>query len=84
MNSKQQRTLEKIFATPTRADIAWNDIESLFGAAGGTVLQAAGSRIRVDLNGVTAVFHTPHLQRQTPKVTIKCVRGFLEQAGVMP
>jgi hypothetical protein len=39
MNSKQRVTLDKVFATPTRADIPWTDIESMAAAVGATVRQ---------------------------------------------
>jgi len=51
MNGKQRRTLEAIFARPTRSDIAWSDKESLFRALGATVAQGRGSRVRVNLQG---------------------------------
>ena len=60
VNSKQRKTLDKVFETPTRSDIPWSDIESLLGAMGATVTQGNGSRVRVALNGVSAVFHEPH------------------------
>jgi predicted HicB family RNase H-like nuclease len=34
VNAKQRRTLAAIFSRPTRSDIAWSDIESLFRALG--------------------------------------------------
>ena len=61
MNKAQQATLKAIFFRPTKADIRWSVIESLIRALGGEVLERAGSRVAVKLNGVTAVFHRPHL-----------------------
>lgn len=82
MNSKNQKTLEFIFENPVRSDIAWKDIENLFWALGGEVSEGNGSRVRVELNKVLAVFHRPHPQRVTDKGAVKSVRKYLENAGV--
>jgi len=74
MNKKQQQTLQKIFDKPTRSDISWNDIESLFIALGAEVTKGKGSRIRVALNDVRAVFHRPHPQRVTNKASVRSVQ----------
>ena len=84
MNKKQRRVLRSIFADPARADVRWSDIESLFTAAGGEVSEGAGSRVRVALNGVRAVFHRPHPQKETKKGALRAVRDFLTEAGVTP
>ncbi|MFO8090192.1 MAG: hypothetical protein R6U13_10180 [Desulfatiglandaceae bacterium] len=42
-----------------------------------------GSRVRVVLNDVKAVFHRPHPERITEKCAIKSVRRFLKEAGVI-
>ena len=84
MNRKQQRTLESVFARPVRANIDWQDIESLFIALGAEVNEAAGSRVWVTLNGVRAVFHRPHPEKEAGKLMVRSVRDFLENAGVRP
>ena len=84
MNRKHRRTLEGVFETPERADIPWRDIESLFSALGGEVSEGRGSRVRVALKGVRAVFHRPHPRKETNKATVKSVRRFLGEAGVRP
>src|ERR1700688_4983665 len=84
LSNRHQRTLERIFETPTRADVGWRDIEALFGAAGGDVTQGKGSRVRVALSGVRAVFHRPHPRNETDKGALKSVRDFLTQAGITP
>ncbi len=82
MNKKQQRTLKRIFEKPERSDIIWNDIESLFNAIGAEISEGRGSRVRVALNDVRAVFHRPHPKRVTDKGAVKSVRRFLQEAGV--
>lgn len=41
-----------------------------------------GSRVRVALNGIRAVFHRPHPQNVTDKGALLSVRRFLTTAGV--
>ena len=82
MNKKQRQTLAKIFEKPERSDISWNDIEALFKALGAEVTEGRGSRVRVALKDVRAVFHRPHPQRVTNKSTIRSVRRFLMETGV--
>lgn len=84
MNKKQQRTRSRIFEKPERSDILWQDIESLFVALGGELSEGHGSRVRIYLRGVRAVFHRPHPQRVTDKETVKSVRRFFLEAGVKP
>lgn len=82
MNKKQRQTLERIFEKPERSDISWNDIENLFKALGAEISEGRGSRVRVALKEVRAVFHRPHPQRVTNKSTIRSVRRFLLETGV--
>jgi hypothetical protein len=84
VNRKQRQTLEAVFADPVRADIAWRDIESLFRGVGAEVSKGNGSRVRIALNGVRAVFHRPHPQKETDKGAVKSVRRFLSEAGIQP
>jgi hypothetical protein len=84
MNQKQRRTLEAIFEDPVRSNIAWRDIESLFAALGAELSAGAGSRVRVALNGVRAVFHRPHPKKETDRGAVRSVRRFLMEAGVTP
>ena len=46
--------------------------------------QGSGSRVRILLNEVRAVFHEPHPQKETDKGAVKSVREFLIKAGVEP
>jgi len=84
MNKKQQRTFQRIFEKPDRADIKWNDIESLFIALGAEISEGRGSRVRVAFKGVRAVFHRPHPERVTGKGSVKSVRRFLQETGAKP
>jgi hypothetical protein len=68
VNRKQQKTLEAIFEEPVRANIVWKDIEALFQVLGAEVSEGSGSRVRVALHGVRAVFHRPHHKKKLIKV----------------
>ena len=84
MDKKHRKTLEAIFKKPEQANLAWRDIEALFVALGAEVSEGSGSRVRVALKDVRAVFHRPHPRKETNKGTVKSVRRFLEAAGVKP
>ena len=84
MNSRQCRTLGRISAEPTPADLRWRDIEGLLRAAGAEVSEGAGSRVRVALAGARAVFHRPHPSPETRRGLVRAVRDFLAAAGVRP
>ena len=84
MNLKHRRTLEAVFEDPVRANILWRDLEAMLKAAGADITEGAGSRIRVAFNGVRAVFHRPHPQKETDKGAVRSVRRFLTEAGVTP
>ena len=84
MNRKHKRTLAAIFEDPVRSGIAWTDIEALLKALGAELSEGRGSRARVALNGVRAVFHRPHPEKETDKGAVKSVRRFLAEAGIEP
>lgn len=82
MNSKCKRTFADIFHDPVKSNINWKNIESLFVALGARVEEGKGSRVRVKLNGVRAVFHRPHPEKETDKGAVRSVRKFLINAGI--
>lgn len=82
MNKKQRKTLELIFKNPVPSDIPWKDIETLFEGFGGKISEGSGSRVRVVLNDIKAVFHRPHPKRVTDKGAVISVRKFLINAGI--
>jgi HicA toxin of bacterial toxin-antitoxin, len=84
LNNRRRATRDAIFEKPTRSDLAWRDVERLFVALGGVVTDGAGSRRRLALNGVRAVFHEPHPERVTDKGAVDSAREFLENAGFVP
>lgn len=82
LGSAHLKTLKQIFDNPVRSDVEWKKIESLFEALGAELSEGRGSRIRVALNNVRAVFHRPHPQKETDKGALKSVRRFLVEAGI--
>jgi hypothetical protein len=84
MNQKNRKILVEIFDDPVRSTISWRDIESMLQAAGAEVTEGEGSRVRIALNVVRAVFHRPHPQKETNKGAVRSLRRFLTEAGVMP
>ncbi len=81
---KHEKTHAAIFADPVRANVLWSDIEALFLSFGADVSEGRGSRVRVSLAGIDAVFHRPHPQKETDKGALKSVRRFLREAGYTP
>ena len=84
LSGRHRATLQAIFAHPIRLDLAWRDVEALFVAAGGSVSEGQGSRVRVALNGARAVFHRPHPRKETDPGALRSVRRFLLEAEVQP
>lgn len=84
MNQKHRRTLEAIFDDPVRSNISWRDMEGLLKGVGAEITEGAGSRVRIALKGVRAVFHRPHPQKETDKGAVRSMRRFLIEAGVTP
>jgi hypothetical protein len=82
MNRKAEKTYEAIFADPIQSGVKWDDVEAMLLACGAKISEGSGSRIRVELNGVRAVFHRPHPQNTTDKGAVKSVRKLLNNAGV--
>jgi hypothetical protein len=82
MNNKHRATLQALFQDPVSGTIPWKDVEVLFLALDAEVTEGKGSRVRVFLNGIRAVFHRPHPQKETDKGAVKSVRTFLDAAGI--
>ncbi len=71
-----------VFDDPVRANIVWRDIEALPVALGAEITEGIGSRVRVALNGVRAVFHRPHPRKEADRGMVRSVRRFLDEAGI--
>lgn len=84
MNHKHFNILANIFKDPVLSNIPWADIEALFVALNAEITEGNGSRVRIALNAIRAVFHRPHPQKETDKGALKSVRRFLIEAEVKP
>jgi HicA toxin of bacterial toxin-antitoxin, len=84
LSGRHHKTLSSVFAEPVLSSVLWSDIEGLLQALGAGLSEGQGSRVRVHLNGVRAVFHRPHPRKETDKGALKAVRRFLIAAGVEP
>ena len=82
MNRQHQRTLLAVFEHPTRPDIRWADIEAFLMALGADVSEGLGSRVRIALRGVRAVFHRPHPRPVMDRGAVRAVADFLLVAGI--
>ena len=78
--NRHQRVLAAIFAK--RANIAWSDIEAMLRYYGAEISEGRGSRVRIVLHDVRAVFHRPHPQKETDRGAVGSVRRFLIEAGI--
>jgi hypothetical protein len=76
--------LEDIFSLPLKSNIEWRDVESLLIALGAELEEGNGSRVRIYLNGVIAIFHRPHPRKEIDKGALVSLRKFLMNAGVKP
>ena len=84
MNKKHQKTLVMIFEKPARSDVRWSNVETLLVHIGAEIREGHGSRVRIALHGIRAVFYRPHRKRETDKGALISMRRFLENAGVKP
>ena len=84
MKTKHLKTLKAIFSKPTRVNIVFSDIEALFTALGGHVIEGAGSRITVELSDERVHFHRPHPGKEAKKYQVENAREFLERQGTKP
>jgi hypothetical protein len=50
MNKRQRKTLADIYEKPTRSDLSWRNVESLFNAIGSDIFEGEGSRVSVVFN----------------------------------
>ncbi|OGW44384.1 MAG: pilus assembly protein HicB [Nitrospirae bacterium RBG_13_41_22] len=84
MKAKHRRTLEAIFATPTRAGIVFSDIEALMIAIGGEVREGEGSRVAFELKGSWRYLHRPHPGKEAKKYQVEELREWLKYLEVIP
>lgn len=84
LSRAHRKALQAIFQDPVSSNIPWSDIEKLLVVVGAELSEGRGSRVRIYLNKVRAVFHRPHPQKETDKGAVKSMRRFLTEAGFQP
>lgn len=84
MAGKHLKTLQDVFATPVKSSIQWKDIKKMLLALGAELSEGNGSRVRIVLKGVKAVFHRPHPRKETDKGAVVSMRRYLSTAGITP
>ena len=81
MRRRHRRTLERMRASPTPADIRWAEIESLMTALGISLVERAGSRVQMTKGTESIVVHRPHPQPETRRDTVRDILRFIERIG---
>ena len=84
MKAKHRRTLEAVFAHPTRAGVLFADIETLVLALGGEVREGDGSRVVFELHGSRKYLHRPHPGKEARKYQVEEIREWLQKLEVKP
>jgi HicA toxin of bacterial toxin-antitoxin, len=84
MNSRHRKTLEAVFAEPARSNILWADIEALLIAAGCSLKEGNGSRVKFSFGSEAVSFHRPHPAKEALRYQVKDARSFLEKIGEKP
>lgn len=82
MNKKYQKIFKQVFQDPVLAGIFWKDIEGMLKALGAEISEGSGSRVRIALSDVRAVFHRPPPHKETDKGAVVSMRRFLKEAGI--
>jgi len=83
MNSKQRNTFAKIFDNPVRKNIKWTDVEKLIVSVGGSIKQADGSRIRIDLAEYSLNIHTQHPHKELKPYQVRAIRKLFVERGLI-
>ncbi|MCH7613624.1 MAG: type II toxin-antitoxin system HicA family toxin [Candidatus Marinimicrobia bacterium] len=83
LGKRHQKTLKDIFEDPVKSNVKWGNIEKMLIALGAKLSEGRGSRVRIYLNDVRAVFHRPHPRKETDKGALMSMRRFLKEAGVI-
>jgi hypothetical protein len=82
---KHDKTLEGLFAGPTRTNIRWDDAVSLVVHFGGVIKSSGGSAHKFAMpNGASAVIHKPHPGNQLSRGRVEAFRDLLIRAGLDP
>lgn len=84
MNGKHKGTLAAVFRNPVSGTINRSDIENLLVAAGATIIEGSGSRVRFEKDGDVETFHRPHPEKEAKRYQVRAARDVLTRIGVTP
>jgi len=84
MKAKHTKALHSLFALPTRASIAFAEIEALLIALGAEKTEREGSRVKYTLCGVEWHAHRPHPGKEAKKYQVEQVREMLTKLEIKP
>ena len=82
MRRRHRRTLERMQASPTPADIRLAEIESLMTALGVSLVERAGFRVQMTKGTESIVVQRPHPRPETRRDTVRDILKFIEGIGV--
>lgn len=84
MNSKQLRTLKRIFDNPNSVGCDLDGSREPFAGEGGDIQGGARFSIRTSLGQALLSIHKPHPQKELKKYALERVRDFLREVGLTP
>ena len=84
MQSKHRKTLAAIYDLPTRAGVAFSDIEGLLLGLGAALTEREGSRVKFTLQGVEWHARRPHPGKEAKKYQVESAREFLDRLEIRP
>lgn len=84
MNSRHAKTLKAVFGDPVSGTIAWAAVEGLLIAAGCSMIEGRGSRVRFVKGDMIESFHRPHPAKEAKRYQVAAARAFLIRLGVKP
>ncbi|MDD1644057.1 MAG: type II toxin-antitoxin system HicA family toxin [Methylococcaceae bacterium] len=84
MKAKHTKALHSLFALPTRASIAFAEIEALLIALGAEKTERECSHVKFTLRGVEWHAHRPHPGKEAKKYQVEQVREMLTKLEIKP
>ncbi|MBU3918046.1 type II toxin-antitoxin system HicA family toxin [bacterium] len=68
-----------MFEKPTRSNITWSEMESLFTALDAEKTEGRGSRVSFVFKNEILDLHKPHPKKELKKYAVEIIREFLER-----
>jgi hypothetical protein len=81
--ASHERTLEQLFQHPVAHNVEWRAVVRLLESVG-TIQTEHNGKLRVEINGQTAVLHRPQHKDVADVEQLVEIRHFLERAGLKP